>query len=302
MKWLGFYTLMIIGTISLAACQTTEKKEAADISNLEKALEKEADTDVARELIDKYQAFVNAFPDNHEQDSRYLYRAAGLAFRMNRFSEAIEFLNEGLRDHYEGSNTPNNALLLAAIYQEKLQNEVLATTIYQAGSRAFPGREDFSKKVPSGALPLEERLEALEESVFDDATGRIDYRIANDFINAATLNAMLLPDDPGAPAWLFRAAETARGIRAFSKSLELYQMVSDRFPESDAAAQALFLSAFTLDNDLKRLEEARERYEAFLERYPQNEFSDDARFLLENLGKDEEEIIRSFEKKNQLQQ
>ena len=62
------------------------------------------------------------------------------------------------------------------------------------------------------------------------------------------------------------------------------------------------LSAFTLDNDLKRFEEARTLYEEFLERYPQNEFSDDARFLLENLGKDEEEIIRSFEKKNQLEQ
>lgn len=291
----------ITGVFMLYSCNSAEKRDQVAIEKLEKEIEGNPDTDLARELIDKYQAFVKAYPDNHEWDSRYLYRAAGLSFRMNRFSEAIEFLNEALNKHYPGSNTPNNALLLGAIYEEKLRNEVLAVTIYQAGAVAFPEVEDFQSRVPAGTPPLTQRLEELEQSVFDDASGRIDYRVANDFINAATLHAMLLPEDPEAPAWLFRAAETARGIRAFSKSLELYQMVSDRFPESEAAAQALFLSAFTLDNDLNRFEEARTIYQAFLDRYPENEFSDDAQFLLDNLGKDEEDIIRAFEEKNQLQ-
>ena len=59
--------------------------------------------------------------------------------------------------------------------------------------------------------------------------------------------------------------------------------------------------AFTLDNDLQRHEEAKELYESFLEKYPDDDFADDTQFLLQNLGKTDEEIIQSFEGQNESQ-
>ena len=64
----------------------------------------------------------------------------------------------------------------------------------------------------------------------------------------------------------------------------------------------MFLKAFTYDNDLKKVEEARVLYNEFLKKYPNDEFADDTKFLLENLGKDDEEIINSFGKQQQQQQ
>jgi TolA-binding protein len=40
-------------------------------------------------------------------------------------------------------------------------------------------------------------------------------------------------------------------------------------------------------------------YEAFLKKYPNDDFADDAQFLLKNLGKSPEEIIKGFEQNPQ---
>lgn len=282
----------------LGACQSEQTQLQREIGKLEESLEQDPEPETAKALIDQYQAYSERFPDDAATNARYLYRAAGLAYRMNRFSEAIELLNTAIRKYYAGANTVNNALLLGAIYKEKLHNEELAATVYQAAARAFPANRDVQAELKTGWSELEARLRAQADQVFDASGNRIDYRMANDFINSASIYAMLLPEAPESAAWLFEAAETARSIRAFSQSLDLYSWIAEAFPRSEEAPQALFLKGFTLDSDLNRFEEAESAYRAFLEQYPDNEFADDAQFLLENLGKDEEEIIRSFEEKN----
>ena len=41
---------------------------------------------------------------------------------------------------------------------------------------------------------------------------------------------------------------------------------------------------------------------AFCKSYPNDDFADDTKFLLENLGKDDEEIINSFSGQQQQQE
>lgn len=290
--------LFLLFLFLLGACQSEQTQLQREIGKLEETLEQNPEPEAAIALIDQYQAYSERFPDDAATNARYLYRAAGLAYRMNRFSEAIELLNTAIRKYYAGANTANNALLLGAIYEEKLHNEDLAATAYQAAARAFPANSEVQAKLKTGWSDLEDRLRLQADQVFDATDKRIDYRMANDFINAAAIYAMLLPEAPESAGWLFEAAETARSIRAFSKSLDLYTWIAEGFPDSKEAPQALFLKGFTLDSDLNRFEEAGNVYRAFLEQYPNNDFADDAQFLLDNLGKDEEEIIRSFEEKN----
>ena len=107
--------------------------------------------------------------------------------------------------------------------------------------------------------------------------------------------ASAFPQDTLSANLLYRAGEIARMNGQFEKALEIYEGIIGKHTEAPEAARALFMKGFTLDNDLKRLDEAKAVYEDFLQKYPNDDFADDANFLLKNLGKTEEEIIREFE-------
>ena len=275
----------------------SDNQGMGDIIQLEKALETDASLDNAKSLVDAYTAYIDAHPEDGEQNSKYLYRAASVQYRMNRFSGAEQLLKQAIKDYYSSSNTVNNALLLASVYGDKLRNTASAATVYQAVKRQFPNEEAVKKvanKMDPTWAPLEQRVEALGQSMFNDSTNRIEYRIANDYINSCELYAMLIPENENSPDFLHKAGETARSIRIYKKALEIYEWIGEKYPDFEKAPQSLFLRAFTLDNDLKRFDEARGLYEEFLQKYPNDDFADDTKFLLENLGKDDEEIINSF--------
>lgn len=279
------------------ACKSDQNKLKSEIESLEQGMEATPNLDHAEVLADKYRKYFTAYPEDAEMNSKFQYRAAALQYRMNRFSGAIEILRQVLKEQHGGSNTFNNALFLADIYKEKMRNTESANTIYQALADAFPGHErigEVKAKISAGLPPFEERLQNLSERMFNDSTGRLEYRIVNDFINSCELYAMIVPENEKCPEYLHKAGEMARSIRALNKALEIYEWISDKYPGHEKASQALFLRAFTLDNDLKRFDEAKVLYEEFLAKYPDDDFADDTQFLLDNLGKDDEEIINSF--------
>ncbi len=137
----------------------------------------------------------------------------------------------------------------------------------------------LEKEVGASAQPPPDKVEALQ--------------------NALVGYADAFPTDSLSVKYLSKAGETARLLRQFDKALEIFGKIEKNYPDSREAAAAMFMKAFTLDNDLKKLEEAKLAYEAFLQKYPNDEFADDAQFLLKNLGKSPEEIIKGFEQKAQ---
>ncbi|TAK34661.1 MAG: outer membrane protein assembly factor BamD [Saprospiraceae bacterium] len=102
-------------------------------------------------------------------------------------------------------------------------------------------------------------------------------------------------------AFLMKAAEAARAKSDFKKALEIYDRVIAGFRGHEKAARALFMKGYTYDNDLVMKDSAVVFYKTFLQRYPRSEFADDAKFLLENIGKTNAEIIEEFEKKQKAQ-
>ena len=97
--------------------------------------------------------------------------------------------------------------------------------------------------------------------------------------------------------FLLRAGEMAALVNQPEKSLRYYEKILTDYPNHAKAATALFMKGYTLDDKLKKFDEARTVYEMFMKKYPDNDFADDTVFLLENLGKSEEEIIKLFEAK-----
>jgi TolA-binding protein len=278
-------------------CANDSDKNAIEV--LEQKLEASKNPKDAEVLLEAYNNYITAHPDDIN-NARYLYRSASTLFRMNRFTTATEHLKHALSDYYESDNSAKTSELLSEIYDAKLKNPSAAATVRQAMLAAFPEYDNIAKvkeKIPEGASPFQERMKTLTAQMFNEVTGKIDYREANNFILNCELYTLVNPKGAENPTILHQAAETARSIKSFPKALELYQRIYNQYPSSDRAPQALFLHGFTLDNDLKKYDEAKVQYEAFIKKYPDNDFADDAAFLLENLGKSEEELIRNFQKK-----
>ena len=208
------FLLLLISCI-IFACKSDQTKGLEEIIKLEKALEENPNLDIATALVDEYKKYIEENPDDLEQNSKYLYRAASVLYRMNRFSGAEALLKQALKDYFAAENTPNNGLLLGAIYDEKLRNTASAATVYQALHRQFPSDEEVAKtadKLDPSWSSLEERIGQMATQMFNDSTNRIEYRIANDYINSCELYALLLPEAEKSPDFLHKAGETARSI------------------------------------------------------------------------------------------
>jgi len=73
----------------------------------------------------------------------------------------------------------------------------------------------------------------------------------------------------------------------------------DGYRSYEKAPQALFLAGFIYENDLKNLDKAKDMYNTFMKKYPNDTLAASVKFSLENLGKPADEIIKSFEGKEE---
>lgn len=298
MKTISHLFCVCLLGLSLHACQSEQQHAQSEISKQEASVENGGDPEAVNQLLQQYLAYTTSYPEDANANPRYLYRAAALQYRLNNFEGARANLERAIREYYDNENTPNAVLLLESIYSEKLKDRMASSILLQSAAENFPELAKQQSTVASvqnsGLAPAPQRLDAVARAMYPDTTGRIDLRRANDFITGASVYALISPDGDQAPDLLYKAAETARTVQAFSKAIELYDWLLERYPDFEKVSQAMFLKAFTLDNDLRRLDEARRIYEDFLATYPQDDFADDAKFLLDNLGKTDEEIIQSF--------
>ncbi len=139
--------------------------------------------------------------------------------------------------------------------------------------------QELEKEIGASGQPPPDKLDSLQAEL-------------NAFVEA-------FPKDSLSVNYLSKAGEIARIQRQYEEAISIFDKIEKNYPNTKAAAAAMFMKAFTLDNDLKKLEEAKAAYEAFIQKYPNDDFTDDAQYLLKNLGKSPEELVKEFEAKNQ---
>lgn len=127
----------------------------------------------------------------------------------------------------------------------------------------------------------------------------IDPEKAELYVSEAERYATARTGDTSAVYFLFKAAEIATLRRQYAKAIELYDRIETEFSQHPRAPQALFMQAFTYDENLGQIETAREKYTAFIRKYPDHDFADDAQVMLDNLGKSDEDILRELEARQQ---
>jgi tetratricopeptide (TPR) repeat protein len=142
---------------------------------------------------------------------------------------------------------------------------------------------------------LQQRLLELDKALGGLAV--TDASKANDFIKTSEeLAALLQASDPNQAAEVrFKAASLAKTVEQPQKAIELYASVLANAPQSPKAATAQFMTGFIYANDLNELDKAKVAYEAFLQKYPNDELAESAKMELQNLGKSPEELIKAFD-------
>lgn len=71
---------------------------------------------------------------------------------------------------------------------------------------------------------------------------------------------------------------------------ENFSKVIQEYPNGLFSSKALFMLGYINANHMDNFEKAKEYYTEFLEKYPDHELADAARYELENMGKDVEDL------------
>ncbi len=291
-------SFLLIFVVLILACQSDAGGNK--IAQLEKAIATNPTAESIDQLLTSYRASIQAAPEDATVNATTIGKIAAVQLKGNQVMEAVETLTNGIRNYYSAPATADNLWALGDIYKNALKSPSVAKAICKVYADKFPsGKHVAAAKQLVGANPtsLSDDIEAIGGNMYNEETHRLDTKIANDFIRVCEIYALIKPEDSKSPDYLHKAGETARAIRAFPRAISIYDRIYASYPNFEKAPQALFLKAFTYDNDLKEVEKARALYTEFLKKYPNDDFADDTEFLLKNLGKNDEEIIKSFNKK-----
>lgn len=144
---------------------------------------------------------------------------------------------------------------------------------------------------------LVQEIKQLEDTLKAKADKRIDRKLAKDLIKKSVAYSEAFPEDELSPAYLFRAGNVAVGISSFEEAVSYFEIIHQKYNNYERAPDALFLEGFTYENHLKDKENAKRCYNDFLERFPDDQLTDQVRVVLENIDKTPEELVKSFQKK-----
>jgi len=227
---------------------------------------------------------------------------AGLdvARQNNLHGRSIAILYPLIRDYAEPEKTTGWMAELANNFYDT-NKEAAANVITSSLLKTHSSDKAVSQLKSRSTLKdqdLNEYIVSLGEQIFENPDEMGLNRVASmNYIDACQAYALAQPTDKMSPEYLYKAAEVAKSIRSSSKALSLYDWILSKYPDHERAPTSLFIKGFILENELKNQNMAKTVYTEFLNKYPDHQLSDDVKFLVENLGKSDEEIAKIIESK-----
>lgn len=289
-----FFYFLLIGA-TLTGCQQSTNSATTE---LEQALEVNPNIQNAQSLIQQYLVDGEEMKNPVKKEKLYM-KALKVALDHKVYGQAMGILQHLILHYPDSPETIHRLTQISQIFSTLRRDDANAILLRTMAEK-HPDNEDVKQlinqfKVP--AVPSDSLINALGIKMFNDSLLQLNKPAARQYVDACEAYAMVMGSDPKAAEYLHKGAETARSLQTIDKAILLYDWIIDRYPDHPRAAQSLFLKAFTLDNNLKNYDEARTLYEEFLKKYPENEFVASAQFLLENLGKSDEELLETLQKK-----
>jgi TolA-binding protein len=167
---------------------------------------------------------------------------------------------------------------------------ILLAVTFLLSACAGTGKKTEKKDNDLGAS-----IKKLEDELYNTDQSKFDKQKANQLIDLYTEYANTYPKDTAAPEYLYKASDLSMNLRQPVETIDMFNRILDNYPGFKKAPTVLFLKAFVYEDQMNDLDRAKQYYELFLKKYPDNEFADDAKVSLKNLGKSPEELIKEFE-------
>lgn len=198
-------------------------------------------------------------------------------------------------------NSEDHIQRLAPAFLYYAKNKEDISAFYRGVQSAFVTK--YPTHVYSGktkdVLTISDLLDQKKELIDNPNFNRFSVPDAKDYIDMSEGYMLVSPRDQFAGDQLVKAGNMAKSIRGFGpKAVGLYDWLLMAQPDHERAPQAMFLKAFTYDNEIGDKAKAEELYKKFIEKYPNDGFADDAKLLLENVHKSDEEFYKSIVDKN----
>jgi TolA-binding protein len=293
-----FFYFLLCGAI-LSGCQQSTNNATTE---LEKALESSPNIQNAQALIKQYLEDGELMKNPSKKEQLYS-KASKVALDHKVYGQAMGILQQLILNFPDSPETISRLTQISQIFSTLRRDDANAILLRTMAEK-HPNNNDIKQlnnrfKVPT--VSSDSLISALGLKMFNDSLLQLNKPAARQYVDACEAYAMVMGSDPKAAEYLHKGAETARSLQTIDKAILLYDWIIERYPDHPRAAQSLFLKAFTLDNNLKNYDEARALYEEFLKKYPENEFVASAQFLLENLGKSDEELLETLQKKGKEQ-
>jgi len=232
-----------------------------------------------------------------------LEQAAAFAVSQNQHGRATRYFMPLVKDYTENCRTNPEMVLSLANSMRSLNKTHAASVIYANYKKTYTGEK------------TDEQLEVLLKDIHDNPTVYIDTlfedvfrnpdqyglnrNAALKFVDVVEAYSLSAPCSEKAPEYLYRAGEIARSIRTLPKAMSIYDWILNTYPDYEKTPTVYFLKGFMMENNVQDEEAAKTIYQDFLVKYPNHEMADDVKFLLENLGKSDEEILKFLESKQQ---
>ncbi len=255
----------------------------------------------ASELRRLYNTFINQVSDDPKGLNQIRMSSAKLNAETNNIMGAKTNLEQIINDPTDGASKAEARLLLADILENDLNLPDEAKVMAEAFLSENPGHaqaEDAKYYLKPAREKTTLKIKKLEDDIYSkEQKGKLDRRKATRLINSYESFAKQFPKDPKAPDHLYKAGEVARSINDFSKAMDVWKIVYEKYNSYEKAPQALFLQGFIHENDFRDLDNAKKVYTEFLKKYPKHDLADDVQFSLTHLGKPADEIIKSFGEK-----
>ncbi len=281
------FTLITLTSIFLMACGS--KNPLQEIEDLEKSIQEAPSKEDMQLLVSKYLKYVDEHQEDNEKSPDFLQKAASLKYKLDEISTSAEILRQSVKSYFASSNTDANIIALTNMHMLHLNNDDNRDSLNRLFKNSFPSEAEMDKKLTA-------LIQQQSKISTDSATQKINQEAALNYMNLSEMYGMLLPAAPLAPENLLEAAKMAEYFKQYERALSLYAFVAQQYKDPNTRGNAMFMRAFTMDDKLSRLDDAKLAYIEFIEEYPEHPLNKDAQFLLNNLGRTEEEIIQSFGK------
>lgn len=85
---------------------------------------------------------------------------------------------------------------------------------------------------------------------------------------------------------LYTLAQNAGEKGEWKEAVKIYQKILRTYPKSSNCHKAMFMIGFIYSEQLKDYKKAKEVFQKMIEKYPNCDLSDDAKFMMENMGKE----------------